>query len=181
MKRWLSGNLKHIVVWGVLVIYLLSANQLYVQFILKNGKPVATNLDLPPVSSNGIVYRLSDFVQPLRYEGQDQLQLKGYAFTAANPTALNKITVILISSEGQTIAFPTMANPFPNMIESYKGYVKGMEHAEFSVLLSKNALKPGTYKIGILLEDSGGASRSYVLTGSRIQKTPNIVHYFYGS
>ncbi len=180
MKRWLSANLKHIVVWGVLAIYLLSANQLYVQFILKNGKPFATNINLPPVASSGIVYRLSDFIQPLRYEGQDLLELKGYAFTSANPTALNKITVIL-SSGGESMAFPTLGDPNPNMIESYQGFTKGMEHAEFNLLLSKNVLKPGTYKIGILLEEVGSSQRWYVQTGSSIRKTPNLVSYTPGN
>jgi len=179
MKRWFSGIQKHIIIWGVLLVYLFSANQLYVQYILKNGKPFSTAIDLP-AQTNGVTYRLSDFVQPLRYEGQDLVELKGYAFNAANPTAENKITIIL-SSADQKLAFQTRPDPFPNMIESYPNYTKGMDHAEFSLLLSKNALKPGTYKIGILLEDSRGASRAYVLTGSSIRKTPNIISYIPGS
>jgi hypothetical protein len=179
MKNWISGKQKHIIVWGVLLIYLLSANQLYVQLILKNGKPIST-IAVVPAETIGVIFRLSDFLQPLRVNGQDLVELKGYAFTSANPKAENKITIIL-NSATQNLAFSTRANPFPNMIESYKGYTRGMDHAEFSLLLSKNALKPGTYKIGILLEEIGGANQSYVLTGCSIQTTPNTIRYIPGT
>jgi hypothetical protein len=55
-----------------------------------------------------------------------------------------------------------------------------MDHAEFSLLISKNAVKPGTYQIGILLEKMDRSSRSFVNTSSTIQKTPNIIRYIPG-
>lgn len=163
----------------MLLVYLLTAGRLYVQFILKDGKPVSSNVQVPAeVSTDGLVYKLGDFI-PVRVNGQDLYQLKGYAFLSAQPETKNKISVVLVSPT-QKLAFQTSTVQYPNMIESYPNYKPGMASAEFSMLLSKSVLKPGTYQVGILVEDAAGQNKSFVLTPAKIQKTPNNLRYLPG-
>jgi hypothetical protein len=63
------------------------------------------------------------------------------------------------------------------MIESISEYQPGMDRAQFSLLLSKNALNPGTYQICVLLVGSAGEDQAYVMTTGTILKTPNKITY----
>jgi hypothetical protein len=180
MKRWIIGKQKHFAILAVLLVYLFAANPIYTHFFLKNGKPVSSNVALPAPSStmvynSRIVFKLAD-MQPVRIDGQNLYQIRGFAFEASNPVKENKISIVL-STKNQNQVFPTSTVPHPNMIQSYSGYTKGMDHDEFSMLLSDAVLKPGTYQVGILLEEIGGSTRSYVRTGSVIKKTPNTIKY----
>lgn len=175
MKNWIKGKYKHFIAWAILLVYVLAANPIYVRWILQDGKPLGTQAVLPAVSKD-VVFHLGDQVLLLRSHAQDLYDLKGYAFFRASPEQENKITVVL-SSATENIIFPTHTVARPNMIESYPGYTRRMDHAEFSLLLSQNALSPGIYHIGILLENKNGTGQSYVLTGGTIKKTPNTLTY----
>ncbi len=175
MKNWIKRIFKLFIPGIFLLFYVFAANPLYVRFVLKNGKPLATQVTVP-AASNDIVYHLDTLIQALRVDGQDLYDLRGYAFFSSNREQDNTITIILSSPAGN-IAFPTHTVAFPNMIESYPGYTKGMSRAEFSLLLSQNALPPGTYRLGILLQNKNGPGQSYVLTGGVIKKTPNTLTY----
>ena len=175
MKNWVKGNYKHFIACAILIVYVFAANPLYIRFVLKDGKPLGSQVALPTPSKD-VVFQLDNLIQPLRINRQDLYDLRGYAFFQANHEQQNNITIILSSKTGN-IAFPTHTVAFPNMIESYPGYNKRMDHAEFSLLLSQNALSPGTYRIGILLQNKNGPGQSYVLTGGSIKKTPNTLTY----
>jgi len=171
----MKGKYKHFIICAFLLVYVFAANPFYVRYMLKDGKPLDTPVTLPAASKD-VTFHLGELIQPLRIDGQDLYELKGYAFFQASREQENNITVIL-SSQTENIAFPTRTVAFPNMIESYPGYTKGMDHAEFSLLLSQNALSPGTYRIGILLQNRKGPGQSYVLTNGSIKKTPNTLTY----
>ena len=175
MKRWILANQKHLIVWAVLLIYLASANQLYLNFFLKEGKPVSKNDPLPS-EVRPIVYQLSDTLQPVRRNGENLYQLSGYAFFQDDPLAQTQIKMVLYSPTLK-LTFPTQAAPYPDMIQSYFGYQPGMDQAQFNLLLSKNALKPGTYQVCILLEANNGEDQVYVMTNGTILKTPNTITY----
>ena len=175
MRKMFWGKPKHMIIWGLVIIYTLFANQLYIQFVLRDGKPVASNVILPSIPQN-IVFKLTDLLQPVHYNGQDLYEIKGYAFFAANPGQTNTIRIVLTSNTGN-IVFPTRSVPVPDMIKSLPKYENSMDQAEFSFLVSKNVLATGKYQVGILLQPVGDAIPAYVLTTSSIQKTPNSLKY----
>jgi hypothetical protein len=175
MKRWILANQKHLIVWAVLLIYVASANQLYVNLILKEGKPVSKN-DPLPAEARPIVYQLSDTLQPVRRDGENLFELSGYAFFQDNPLEETQIKILLFSPT-LNLTFPTQPAQYPDMIQSFSGYKPGMDHAQFTLLLSKNTLKPGTYQVYIMLESLTGEDQVSVMTGGTILKTPNKITY----
>jgi hypothetical protein len=175
MKRWIVSNQKHLILWAVLLIYVASANQLYVTFILKDGKPVSKN-DALPSEARRIVYGLSDVLQPVRRNGQSLYELNGYAFFQDNPLEKTRIKIVLYSPTLK-LTFPTQAAQYPDMIRSMKGFQPGMEQAQFSLLFSKNTLAPGSYQVCILLDGDAGRDQAYVMTVGTLLKTPNTLTY----
>jgi hypothetical protein len=177
MGNWFKAIYKHCIVLAILIASVFTANPLYVRFVLKDGKPLGAQGTLPaPSTTKEVTFEMDNLIQSLRVNGQDLYELKGYAFFKANKEQENTITIILSSKTGN-IAFPTRTVALPNMIESYAGYTKAMDHAEFSLLLSQNALSPGVYRVGILLQNKNGSGQAYVLTGGTIKKTPNTLSY----
>lgn len=176
MLKWLARQRKHILLWAALVAYSFSANALYVNLVLRDGKPAGRNLALPAVSPS-VVYKFSDVLQPVRVHGADLFELRGYAFDKSAPAANNKISVVLVSEKGNLV-YPTRGVQYPNMIESYPGYKDAMASAEFSLLLSPNTLPPGTYRLGVLLD---GGAQAYALTNCMLQVTANTIKYIPGA
>lgn len=175
MQNWIIGKQKHLFFLGILLIYLFAANPVYVHFFMKNGKPSGQNIALPAATKD-VVFALND-LQPVRYEGQNLYELRGFAFQKARPEQVNKITVVL-SNGSRNVVFATQPVQYPNMIQSYQGYTPAMDSAEFSMLVSNDGLAPGAYKIGILLEQvKGGGERVFVQTSATIKKTPNSIQY----
>jgi hypothetical protein len=175
MLHWIKTKKFHFLFWAVLLVYAFFATPVYNQFILNSGKPDA-KAQLPlPAESKDVVFKL-DILTQVGTDPQNLYGANGFAFKASDPTAQNKISVVL-TSDAETLIFPTTVAPDFRMIRSYAKYKSGMDPAEFRFLISKNVLKPGIYHTGILLEAKNGSERSYVTTGGTIKMTPNTFKY----
>ncbi len=172
MRAWFRGKQKHFIFWSILLIYALLANPLYVQLLMKTGKPSGSRVSLP-AQTNNVAYELNQ-LQPVVINGQNLYELRGFALDRANPTQANRITVILSSAQ-RNVVFSTQPVQYPYMIQSYPGYTNAMNRAEFSVLISNDGLAPGVYRVGILLEGPGSPKTSFVLTNSTVTKTYNTI------
>lgn len=179
MKRLIfNGYHKHLLILVLLGIYLAAANSVYIQFILKNGKPIRVEGALPAESSE-VTYKLAE-MRAVRVDGEDVYELKGFAFDSTTPAADYTITVVLVSGEKQ-YAFKTRAPEFPSLIRSSKLYQQGMDDAEFRALISRRVLDSGVYRIGILLEEKNGEGRLFTYTGGTVRKTANTLRFKAGS
>lgn len=175
MVNWIKSKKFHFIFWAVLVVFVFSANPLYIHYFLKNGKPYQPALPLP-AASQGIVYQFGYF-ETTRLDGQDLYQIPGFAFNSSDPLMKNKISIVL-RSPSKTLVIATQPIRIPGMIRSYQGYKPGMDQAEFSLYLSQAVFTPGVYTVGILLENQAGPQRTYTVTRSTIKVTPNTIFFY---
>jgi hypothetical protein len=178
MHTWIKSKRKHLIFWTIFLLYLFSANPLYSQYFLKDGKPLSSGEALPAINPN-ITVRLDERLALVRSNGQDFYELKGFAYLNSAPLRENKIYVVLHSMT-QTLVFPTSLAADGAMIRSYSAYKPGMDHAEFLFTLARDIIQPGTYQVGVLIEDQENTSRSYSPTGSLLKTTPNTVTFVPG-
>jgi hypothetical protein len=172
----INGKSKHLFTAVLLLIYLLSANPLYVQFILRNGKPERVNAALPAAGPRqDFIYRLAH-LRLVNYEREALYELRGFAFLRADPQRHNRVSVVLVSEDGNRV-YPPVPLAVASMLKSFDYQRPVDEQAEFRVLIAKQTLPPGNYQIGLLLEEEGGTRQDFLLTGSTIEKTPNKVLY----
>ncbi len=181
MKQTLRNNsYLHIIILALLAVYTLSANSLYVSLFRKYGKPYAEGPALQvPGSTSGVTYLLTD-LQPSQMGGENLYAIRGYAFETARPLQKYKISVVL-SDGRRNLYFNTYPVDHADMILSYSGYKPGMDGVEFNFAITQEALKPGTYHIGLLLEQVGGPNRFFISTSSSLHRTPNTLQYQPGS
>ncbi len=174
MVNWINRKKFHIIFWAALILFIFFANPLYNSYFLKDGKPYQPDLPLP-ASISGIMYQFGN-LGTIRLNGQDLYEIRGFAFNQSDPLMKNKISVVLRSST-QTLVFATHPITIPGMIRSYKDYKPGMDQAEFSLFFSQTVFNPGTYEIGLLLENQTGPGRTFTMTASTVKITPNTLLY----
>lgn len=179
MKNWIKGAGKHFIIGGLLIIYLLSANSLFVAFFLRNGKPVQEKTALPPETDQ--IYFHIDSLSPVRYDGEDLYELRGYAFTKTAAEPADFTIKIVLHSPTQDLVFNREPVARPDVTQALQStYKKNLDKSGFRMFISKDVLKIENYQIGILLEGKQGSSRYYIKTGQYIERTPNTLRFIVG-
>lgn len=178
MRKWVSKNIGHIIVWTILVLYLVFARNLYNEFFLKNGKPVAQADPKQAQVVDGKYY--IDGLDQVRYDGQDLYLLRGWGFNPSYPTAPlqdYKKHIILASGdrwfvfEASIIPRPALNNAMKDLISGFSGDVT---HAGFQGHISEDFLPTGSYRIGLMFTPNTSASPEYLFwTNKYLRRTPN--------
>lgn len=156
-----------------MIIYLVFAHDLYIYFILKNGKPILVNAELP-AAAKGIKFHIDTF-KPTVYDGQNLYSMIGWAFSTADPAMRPEDyerNLVLVSGKKNYI-FPTISSPRLSLQKAYQSLGMELTNAGFSTIISQDVIKPGIYRIGIIFHDHHKGSSSYTLTNKYLIRTPN--------
>jgi hypothetical protein len=175
MRVWLRSKIPHIVFLGLLCVYLVSANQLYVRFLLKNGKPLDRSIQLPTPTEN-LTVGLYAF-NPLSYDGEPLYDLNGYAFNTAKPETDQYTIKIVLHSTSRDIVFPASIFTSHPTIKALAPVKEDLSNSFFRVLISPKVLPINNYRIGVLLEKKDGSTSLYMLTGYYIERSPNKLRF----
>lgn len=165
-KWWL-----HILFWIVVPVYFMLAPSIYFRFFTNEGHPVQSDLQIP------IEFRSSRFtVDSLSlYDANGLYQLRGWSFLLNqddNPTEAYERVIVLISRQ-RNYVFPTSIRDRRDVAEHFQELgLSGLRNSGFSALISVNAIKRDTYKIGIIFKHPDGSS-VYVNMGRCLTRTPN--------
>jgi hypothetical protein len=171
----LSRYKKHVVILGILLIYLLSANRIHTQFFLKNGKPSAENISLP-TQTDQLIYSVRSLT-PISQDGESLYELRGYAFSKVDPEIAHYQIKIVLHSTSQDLIFPTETVIRTDVTQAFPDFKTNLDKSGFRMLLTKFALNNGNYQIGILLEDTQGTNRFYQLTKTYIERDVNRIRF----
>jgi hypothetical protein len=170
MRKLLFKHKYHFIIWCVLLVYLLSANNLYITYILKHGKPAATVDSLPPEFSE-VLYSI-DIFSFLQYDGQEAYFIKGWAFFDTDKPNPDKIHVVF-KGDNDTYLFDATPYSRKDVRSHFSNYDLNEKRIGFTTYISKNPIKIGTYQLGLILEDESGPR--YRKTRYFIKRTPNTM------
>lgn len=89
-----------------------------------------------------------------------------------------EITLILYDDNSVGFEYPTKSFPRPDVEEvfSYKG-INGLSDSGFYVVINRRSLKNGSYRVGLLIRGLETEEKFFVLTNSRIIRTPNHLRF----
>lgn len=175
MLIFLRKNWIHIALWVGMLLYLVVANDLYVHFFLKNGKPILVNSQLPAESAqiNGYV----DLFEPIVYEGQNLHSLVGWAFSSIDTTLRPEDydrQVVLISPQ-RNYYFNMQTYPRPDVQAAFQSLGMELTNAGYHAYISQEALAPGVYQIGFVFHNMQDGSIYYSRTNKYLICTPNRI------
>ncbi|MEW6712911.1 MAG: hypothetical protein AB1403_24040 [Candidatus Riflebacteria bacterium] len=173
MLTFLRKNWIHLAAWTGMLFYLAFANDLYVHFFLKYGKPVLVNSQLPAESDQ--IKGHVDLFEPIVYEGQKMYSLVGWAFSIADLTIRPEDydrRLVLISATNN-YHFPMEAYSRPDVHAAFQSLGMELTMSGYHANVSQEAIAPGIYQVGFVFHNIQDGS----IYHSRINKylicTPN--------
>lgn len=173
--HWLWKHKVHFLIWAVLLVYLLTANRIYVDFFLKNGKPFQEPVALP--AETGEVHASIDAPRTAIVEGESLFVLSGWVFIPGDPESGRYKKTVVFHSVREDLVFQAETLMRSDLTDIYSQYQVNLDEAGFQILFSKDILKPGNYRIGILLEDKQGTIRAYRLVDKYIEREANLIRF----
>lgn len=155
VQKIIGKNKLHILFWGLMLVYLIFAHDLYVKFFLSkaDGRPVVYEENLPRETKK----IRGDFGSILHLE-RGLYSLNGWAFFRSNPDNTQFERLIVLQSDTKTYFYPVITSTRP-----------------IKVYISKEFIQPGSYQIGILFKNKQDKSVYYRITNKMIIRTPNYL------
>lgn len=165
-KKWI-----HIFIWIMMLIYVATAPTIYTRFILNEGKPAPVNENLPQPTDQ-ISYSVDrlDFIK-----GQGLYNLWGWSFFRGDPDQAAYERWIVLQSDAQTYYYLSESFKRPELQSAFEDVNIDLTNAGYSAHISKYAIKPGTYKIGLLFKHKTSGELYFVVTNKLIIRTPNQI------
>jgi hypothetical protein len=166
-KHWM-----HFVIWTAMLLYVVAARPLYTHYLLKDGKPVSFDKELPQQMTKRITYAI-DRVDPIVVHGQNLYEIWGWSFLKGETNQSVYERLIVLQSDSQTYFFTTTNKARPDVQTAYADLQLDLNNSGFSAHISKDVLKRGTYQIGILLKNRDNGTVYYLVTHKSITRTAN--------
>jgi hypothetical protein len=178
MLRVFQRNWFHILVWTAMFVYLAVAPDLYVHFFLKNGKPLQIDENLP-TDSDQIKLKI-DGLDQINYEEYEIYRMYGWAFSLMDENVSPDMydRTIVLTSSTKTYFFPIQTVQRSGVQDAYKHLNMDLVGSGFSVLISKDVIQPGKYRIGIIFKNpSTGLAYYSDKPAKYIIRSPNRLSY----
>jgi hypothetical protein len=174
-SKLIKRNRFHILVWTAMFAYFVFAPDLFTMIFTKNGKPVhAAHVDF--VESERILYSIDGFETYLQ-DGEELYNLYGWALMVPEdsmPASAYVREIVLTSGDRQYIFSVESGYRNPDLTDKLSSVQVDLETLGFRALMAEDAIKPGTYRIGILFRDASTGSVFYWDKPAHfLVKTPN--------
>jgi hypothetical protein len=155
-----------------MLIYVLVAPSLYTRYVLKDGKPVSFAGEVPQRITKRISYAV-DRLEPVILHGQNLYQLWGWSFIEGETDQSVYERFIVLQSGSQTYFFSAENKVRPDVQAAYTNLHLDLANSGFSAYISKDVIRPGIYRIGILFKNRAGGELYYMITEVRAIRTAN--------
>jgi hypothetical protein len=173
MINALRKGWRHIFIWALMLAYFAFAPDLFVRFILKDGKPIQYDEVLPDVSDQ-ISYSITR-LETFYINGELFFKLIGWSFLRSDPNQAMYERLIVLKSDTNTYFFAIQSTERPDVQEAFEYLDIDLLNSGFSSLLSKDVIRPGIYRIGIVFRIPSANKVYYMVTNKIIVRTANQI------
>lgn len=171
-KHWF-----HILIWLFMVGYLIFAPGLYFRFVLKNGKPVQFQEKLPAPATDLISFWV-DRADPFVSQGEVLYNMLGWAFLREESDQSQYERFIVLRSDVREYYFPVQIKERLDVQEAFPDLTIDVSNSGFSTFIAKDAIRPGSYHIGIIFRDRRASDFIHVLiTKDMLVRTANQLKF----
>ncbi len=172
MSKILRKAWPFLVIWGLMGLYLFAAPSVHDRFFIREGKPVQVNVKL----SASVDESKSGLDALDVYSQQDGVyQILGWAFLTIDknlPASDYERQVILVAPTRNYI-FAAKALRRIDVQKYFSDLGMDVNMSGFSAFINRNALKRGTYGIGLIFKNTASGTTYYINTGRCVTRTPN--------
>lgn len=166
----------HIMIWLFMLGYLTFAPYLYVRFVLKNGKPIQFQEKLP--AATDLISFWVDRADPFFFQGELLYDLWGWAFLREESDQSQYERFIVLQSDAREYYFPVQIKERTDVQEAFPDLTIDIRSSGFSAFIAKDAIRPGSYHIGIIFRHQSGNFIYLVVTENVLVRTANQLQLF---
>lgn len=163
LLRFFKRYWLHILLWGLMAVYFITAPGVYARVFLKAGKPIPTDSAIPP-ESNRISF-VVEGLEPYTQDGQSLHNLYGRAYIAPEqgqpPMDGFVREITLISDDNTYVFFVKSVHRDPGLQDLPASLGIDLDTLGFSAAISKDVIKPGTYRIGVVFRNPSTGEAYY--------------------
>jgi hypothetical protein len=154
-----------------------TANQLRLEIAgvkpvdVPSGSPVQFDNELPETTDQ--ISFWVDRLDPIVSDLQPLYNLLGWAFLREEPDQSQYERFIVLQSDSGNYFFPIQSIERPDVQEAFPNLTIDVRSSGFSTFMSKDAIQPGSYQIGIVFRNRSSNAIYYVATKNIIVRTAN--------
>lgn len=171
MFRAIKKHWVHILVWLLMLTYVIFAPSLYGRFVLKSGKSIQFPEELP--KETGRISYYFDNMELIVIDGQELSSLWGWAFLQEEPDQSQFERIVVLKSDSNTYFFPTQSFQRSDVQAAFSNLGIDVQNSGFSTYLSKDVVRPGSYRIGFVFKNQTTNAIYFELSNKIIVRTAN--------
>ena len=141
--RLFQKNWIHILVWVAMLIYVAAAPPFYARYLLRDGRSVSFDGELPQRLTKRISYSIDRF-DPVVLHGQNLYDLWGWSFMKGESDQSTYERLIVLQSDSQTYFFSTANNARPDVQVLFADLHLDLMNTGFTTYISKDVIERGT-------------------------------------
>jgi hypothetical protein len=172
MRKILRTIWLHLVIWGLMALYLFVAPGIYDHLFVIEGNPIQANVKLPATFSGSkssvdalVIYNELDGVY----------QVMGWAFPTTDKSILlgdyERQVVLATPTRNYIFALETVERT--DVQVHFNDLGTDLTDSGFSAFIASHALAPGAYSLGLIFKNILIGTTYYIDTGRCVARTPN--------
>lgn len=166
----------HILIWGVMIAYFLTAPNIYSQYAMKHGRPVQIDFELPQPTDQ--IQAAVDKIFPLVIDDYHLFRFWGWAFTQEEPDPTLYDRYFVLASNTNTYIYPMEITGRPDVQEYLADLNLDLVDTGFNAMISKDGIRIGRYQAGVLFRNIATGEVIYsIIPGRIIIRTPNELKF----
>jgi hypothetical protein len=154
-----------------MLIYFIFAPSLYSRFVLNNGKNIQYDEKLP--RETGRISYYFDNLEPVVIDGEELSSLWGWAFLQEEPDQSQYERIVVLKSDSRIYFFPTQSFQRSDVQAAFSDLGIDIQDSGFSTYISKEVIRPGSYRIGFVFKNQMTDEIFYSLSNNILVRTAN--------
>jgi hypothetical protein len=171
--RFLRKNWIHIVVWGLMIVYLFVSPLIEEKYFLHQGKPVALDA-VSAVETSQLRYSI-DKISEVKTQGEKVYKLNGWSFLPSAQSLTDHDVFIAVTVQGKLVYYPVVAGKRRDVVSAFPEVTFDLLFSGFSCNIAKETISQGSHAIGILYRHKATGETLYQETGYKLVRTPNTL------
>jgi hypothetical protein len=167
-KTWI-----HVVLWGIMILYLFIAPPIKDKLTIVEGKPVA--MSGVSLESAGIIRDSIDKFNEVKIGKQMLYRVIGWSFIENDVKQTDYDVYLVLNSENHTYFFPTVRGNRDDVEKAFPEIKADLSKSGFTALIAKDTMKNGEYRVGFLYKNKTSGETIYQSTEEHMLKTLNTI------
>jgi len=175
VKKAPSKNRKwiHVLLWGVMILYLFIAPVIKDKVTIVTGKPV--NVAGVTLESSDNIVGMVDRMTEAKVDGQWVYRFQGWSYIKTDMEQANYDVYLVFANEGNQYIYATTPYSRADVEAAFPEVESDLSNSGFDTVVAKELMANGTYDVGLLYKHKTSGAATFQLMDKVLIKTINDI------